>query len=139
MLITMTFKLSMRLEKLEIFNEELKQRNAAAAYYTDNINSDLQVPYTPKGYYSSWAQYSLVASSETERLDIMSRLSKVNIPSMVYYKLPLHMQQVFKNLGYSEGDFPFSEEISKRIFSIPMHPYLNRKQQDKIIKVLNNG
>ena len=99
----------------------------------------MQAQYIPKDYYSSWAQYSLVAKSESERLDIMSKLAKVNIPSMVYYKLPLHMQQVFKSLGYSKGDFPFSENVSKQIFSIPMHPYLNRSQQDKIIEVFNDG
>ena len=134
-----TFQAAIVLEKLKIFDEELEQRNIAAAYYTDNITSDLQVQFIPKDYESSWAQYSLVASSESERFDIMSRLSEENIPSMIYYKLPLHMQQVFKNLGCSEGDFPFSESISKRIFSIPMHPYLKRKQQDKIIEILNNG
>tara|TARA_B100000519_G_scaffold142933_1_gene123960 strand:+ start:1706 stop:2821 length:1116 start_codon:yes stop_codon:yes gene_type:complete len=134
-----TFQAAILLEKLEIFNEELKQRNTAADYYSDNINSELQVQYIPRDYNSSWAQYSLVAKSESERLDIMSRLTEVNIPSMVYYKLPLHMQKVFKSLGYSKGDFPFSEKISKQIFSIPMHPYLNNNQQDKIIEVLNNG
>ena len=45
---------------------------------------------------------------------------------MIYYKLPLHLQIVFKNLGYQKGDFPISEKISNQIFSIPMHPYLDK-------------
>jgi len=42
-----------------------------------------------------------------------------------------------KKLGYKKGDFPISENISNQIFSIPMHPYLDKEQQDKIIQVLN--
>ena len=57
---------------------------------------------------------------------------------MIYYKIPLHLQKCFNNLGYKLGDFPVSEDCSKRIFSIPMHPYLSRKNQDIIIEVLNN-
>ena len=67
----------------------------------------------------------------------MSILSDANIPSMIYYKLPLHLQSVMKNLGYKKGDFPISEKISKQIFSIPMHPYLNVRKQNKIIETLN--
>ena len=69
----------------------------------------------------------------------MSRLKESKIPSMVYYKIPLHLQKVFKALGYSKGDFPLSEKVSNEIFSIPMHPYLSRNQQDKIIEALNHG
>ena len=68
----------------------------------------------------------------------MSFLKDNSIPSMIYYKLPLHLQAVMKELGYSEGDFPISEKISKQIFSIPMHPYLTEDKQMKIIEVLNN-
>ena len=68
----------------------------------------------------------------------MSMLSKANIPSMIYYKLPLHLQTVMKHLGYKEGDFPVSESISNQIFSIPMHPYLDKDKQNRIIEVLND-
>ena len=133
-----TFQAAILLEKLDIFNDELTLRNLAANYYTENINSSLQKPFIPKEYSSSWAQYSLVAKSEYKRTKIMSVLKKSNIPSMIYYRIPLHLQRVFNNLGYAKGDFPMSEKISSKIFSIPMHPYLSRVQQDKIIEILNN-
>jgi len=63
---------------------------------------------------------------------------KKNIPIMIYYRLPLHMQGVFKKLGYSKGILHVSESISKKIFSIPMHPYLGINQQDAIIETLIN-
>ena len=44
---------------------------------------------------------------------------------MIYYTKPLHLQKALSNLGYKVGDFPVSEEASERIFSLPMHPYLD--------------
>ena len=134
-----TFQAAILLEKLLIFDEELKQRNKAARFYSKAIGSDFQKPIIPKDYSSSWAQYSILTASEKERFRIMSRLKEQNIPSMIYYRIPLHMQKVFDYLGYTKGDFPLSEKISSQIFSIPMHPYLKKKQQIKIIEVLNNG
>ena len=67
----------------------------------------------------------------------MSSLKQLNIPSMVYYKTPLHLQKVFKSLGYKKGDFPISERVSRQIFSIPMHPYLDIDDQNYIIEALN--
>ncbi len=132
-----TMQAAILLEKLSIFDDELKLRNKVADYYSNYISSGLIKPYTPKNYYSSWAQYSLLSQSESERTKIMSTLSNANIPSMIYYKLPLHLQAVFKKLGYEKGDFPISEKTARQIFSIPMHPYLDNEKQDRIIEVLN--
>ena len=132
-----TFQAAILLEKLSIFNDELKLRNKVAEYYSKNIHSNFIKPFVPKDYFSSWAQYSLLTKSETARSEIMAVLSDANIPSMIYYKLPLHLQKVMKNLKYKQGDFPISERISKQIFSIPMHPYLDKENQKRIIEVLN--
>ncbi len=133
-----TLQAAILLEKLSIFNDELKLRNKVADYYTNNISESFKKPFTPKEYYSSWAQYSLLSQSESDRSKIMTILSNKNIPSMIYYKLPLHLQTVMKRLGFKQGDFPISERISKQIFSVPMHPYLDRNQQNKIIEILNS-
>jgi len=134
-----TIQAAILLEKLSIFDCELKLRNDLADNYSKNISSNFIKPFTPKDYYSSWAQYSLIADSETSRNEIISNLANANIPSMVYYKIPLHLQTVFKSLEYKEGDFPIAEKTSKQIFSIPMHPYLNEKEQNIIIEVLNKN
>tara|TARA_Y100000741_G_scaffold241536_1_gene185047 strand:+ start:1117 stop:2232 length:1116 start_codon:yes stop_codon:yes gene_type:complete len=134
-----TFQAAILLEKLAIFEEELNQRNKTANFYSDHLSSSYQKPTIPKEYFSSWAQFSLLAKSDLDRMNIMSKLKKADIPSMVYYRLPLHIQNVFKGLGYKKGDFPLSEEVSSKIFSIPMHPYLGRDQQNKIIEILNHG
>ena len=70
---------------------------------------------------------------------LMKNLTDKKIPNVIYYRIPLHLQKVFKKLGHKKGAFPISEKIADQIFSIPMHPYLQKEQQDKIIKVLNNA
>ena len=56
---------------------------------------------------------------------------------MIYYKKPLHLQGVFADLKYKVGDFPISERLSKLIFSLPIHTYIKKSQQDEIISILN--
>ena len=133
-----TLQAAILLEKLAIFPEEIMKRNEIAKYYKSELPDFLKTPSLPAGYISSWAQYSILARSSEERDTIIELLKSDNIPAMIYYKLPLHLQEVFSNLGYEQGDFSISEECSKTIFSIPMHPYLNHRQQDSIIKALKS-
>ena len=132
-----TIQAAILLEKISIFNSELISRNKIADYYTENINSQFQKPYVPKKYFSSWAQYSILAKNEKHKNSIILSLKKSDVPVMVYYKIPLHLQKCFNQLNYKPGDFPISEDVSKRIFSLPMHPYLSEEDQDKIIGIIN--
>ena len=84
---------------------------------------------------SIWAQYSVLSD---QRQVLQEKLKAAGIPTAVYYPLPLHLQGAFTHLGYQPGDFPLSEKASKRIFSLPMHPYLEAAQQDVIIKSMKS-
>ena len=55
---------------------------------------------------------------------------------MIYYSKPLHLQKALSYLGYQVGDFPFSEQVSERIFSIPMHPYLDENEISVIVEAM---
>ena len=135
-----TIQAAILLEKFNIFKEyEIELRNAVSDYYKSNLTKRYKTPHIPEGYMSSWAQFSILASSSSERSQIMKNLTDKKIPNVIYYRIPLHLQKVFKKLGYNKGDFPISEKIADQIFSIPMHPYLQKEQQDKIIEVLNNA
>jgi dTDP-4-amino-4,6-dideoxygalactose transaminase len=63
---------------------------------------------------------------------ILSALKKAGIPTAVYYPKPLHLQGAYRYLGHTPGDFPVSEEIAGKIFSLPMHPYLTEEEQKSI-------
>ena len=51
---------------------------------------------------------------------------------MVYYPLPLHLQEAYRFLGHQEGDFPVAEECSQQVLSLPMHTELSQVQLEFI-------
>ena len=131
-----TIQAAVLLEKLEIFDDEVISRNKVAKRYSSNINESIKSPHIPDGYLSSWAQYSVILPEDLERQSVMNQLKSKDIPSMVYYQTPLHLQSVFNKLGYKIGHFPVSEDISNTILSLPMHPYLGSEQQNNVLDVI---
>lgn len=119
-----TIQAAVLLAKLTVFENEIEQRNSVARKYSSLLENSLKVPYVPNNYLSVWAQYSLLAESSAHRDDIMNYLKKHNIPTVIYYPKPLHLQTAFENLNYKKGDFSITEDVANRIFSLPMHPYL---------------
>ncbi|QTA88930.1 DegT/DnrJ/EryC1/StrS family aminotransferase [Desulfonema magnum] len=137
------------LAKLDIFPEETELRQQVAQRYTDGIRSYFPAddqgqallipPSLPDGMKSVWAQYSILAQDEQHRAAIQAKLGAAEIPTAIYYPRPLHLQPAFEYLGYKQGDFPISEDFSRRIFSLPMHPYLTREEQERIVEILAAG
>ncbi len=121
--------------KFDIFPQEIDLRNQVASKYTKLLApcSTLHAPCVPEGYKSAWAQYSVLSDRKEQ---IQSALKEKGIPTAVYYPKPLHLQTAFQYLEYREGDFPISEDSSRRIFSLPMHPYLRDEQIDRIVSVI---
>lgn len=130
-----TIQAAILLAKLTIFDDELGKRNEIANKYNSLLKDKVVVPQIPEGYTSSWAQYSIITKSEKHRQSIIEKLKYKGIPSAIYYPKPLHLQKVNEDLGYKAGDFPISEEISKRILSLPMHPYLRDEEIEEIASV----
>ena len=133
-----TIQAAILLVKLAAFDDELAARNRIAAQYTIGLKNVLKTPSVPDGLVSSWAQYSVIADDQKKRNMIRDTLKKAGVPTAVYYPLPLHLQQAFRDLGYQDGDFPVSEDISKRIFSLPMHPYIQDEAIEKITEVIQS-
>lgn len=134
-----TLQAAVLLVKLTVFEDELVNRQRVAAAYNQAIlegGLPLEVPSVPDGNSSAWAQYSILAESAAERAIMMARLEAAGVPTAIYYPKPLHLQQAFAYLGYGHGDFPVSEEIAGRVFSLPMHPYLDQATVVRIIGAL---
>ena len=128
-----TLQAAILLAKLEVFEEEIEKRQKVAARYSEGLKNVVQVPCIPEGYKSAWAQYSVLSDRKEE---LMKHLQKAGIPTAVYYPLPLHLQSAFAYVGYKTGSMPVSEEVSHKIFSLPMHPYLDESDQQRIINTL---
>jgi dTDP-4-amino-4,6-dideoxygalactose transaminase len=135
-----TLQSAILLAKFDIFPDEVDLRQRVSGKYTEllsTLSDKLSTPSVPIGYKSVWAQYSVLAKDEQDRSAIQAKLKDAEIPTAIYYPKPLHLQDAFSFLGYKEGEFPISESISKRIFSIPMHPYLQAEDQQRIAEILS--
>lgn len=136
-----TLQAAVLLSKFTLFPDEIGYRNQHADNYRDLLASaehELRLPIIPDGYLSAWAQYSILAKDSNHRDTIQKALSAAGIPSAIYYPKPLHQQSAFKYLNYKRGDFPVSEDCSDRIFSIPMHPYLEYDDQKRIADTIKS-
>ena len=130
-----TIQAAVLLEKLTIFDDELKLRNKVSKTYKKYFNNS---QYIPKNYHSAHALFSVTLGYYKKREKLIRRLNENKIPSVVYYKYPIHLMRGFQYLGYKEGDFPVSENLSQTIVSLPMHPYLSSLDIEKIVQVLNS-
>jgi len=125
-----TLQAAVLLAKFEIFPEEIELRQKVAAHYSSLItqNPKLKTQSVSPGCKSAWAQYSILAENRAQREALIDQLKAAGVPTAIYYPKPLHLQLAFTFLGYAPGSFPVSEDAATRIFSIPMHPYINSVQ-----------
>lgn len=130
-----TIQAAILLEKLAVFPEELINRNAVADSYATLLGEKFATPKVPAGYYSSWAQYTIV---DENRDKWMNALKDNGIPSVIYYGKCMHHQTAFADI--SQGAvLPVAESLASRVFSLPMHPYIQPQDiSEKIISVLRN-
>lgn len=132
-----TIQAAILLEKLQAFKDyELKDRNTVAAKYTKLLKNKFVTPLVPQGYESSWAQYTLILGDIKEREKVQEVLKANGIPSMVYYPITMHAQTAFKGYDFNLNDLTVSSSLAGRVLSIPMHPYLEDKDIEKICNVL---
>ena len=110
--------------------------------YTENRRS------ISHGYIEALKDTSLVMPTETDsgkhvfhlfilqsenREEIESKLKEKGIATGTYYKVPMHLQKAFNDLGYKKGDFPNAEYLSERTFAIPLFPEMNDEEREYII------
>ena len=117
----------------KIFNEEIDLRNSIASSYDSLITNELITkPKIADGHQSVYALYTI----QTEfRDELISFLNQDSIPSGIYYQIPLHKQLAFKDCV--ADNLELSEKLCERVLSIPMHPYLQLEEIEKITSVLN--
>jgi len=104
-------------------------RNKAADWYDEKLSGIRGITLPERSPFSThvFHQYTLKLSG-IDREGLMKHLDALDIPSMIYYPVPCHLQKAFQGLGYKKGDFPVSEDISDRVLSIPMHTELDEEQ-----------
>lgn len=123
--------LSVKLKEIDSWNS--KRREIVELYNKALQNSDL---VTPTAKDCNEHVYHMYILQSENREEVLAKLKEAGIATGVYYPVPLHLQKVYKNLGYKEGDMPVSEYLSHRTFAIPVYPELTKEQVDYIIQNL---
>jgi len=125
--------------KLDAFIEhELDDVNKVYKMYNEKLKNIIKTPIIPEGYISSFAQYTIKLKNKKERDSLKEYLFLNNIPSMIYYVKPLHEQQAFSNLTNIPNNLLVSKELTEKVLSLPMHPYLDCEGINLISDSINN-
>jgi dTDP-4-amino-4,6-dideoxygalactose transaminase len=115
--------------KLARLDEYAAKRRAAADFYDKAFANHPQLK-TPVRYAQSthvFHQYTLVTKN-VDRKALIEFLASREIPAMIYYPVPLHMQKAYLDPRYKPGDFPVTEHLCETVFSLPMHTELDHEQ-----------
>ncbi|MDZ7588484.1 MAG: DegT/DnrJ/EryC1/StrS aminotransferase family protein [Parasphingorhabdus sp.] len=123
-----TLQAAILLEKLAIYDDEIALRQTVANRYSDALADIIDVPYIPNDCRSVWAQYTVKTREGQDREAIMAALKAHDVPTVVYYPLPLHQQTAYREYPRDPAGLAASEALAQQVFSLPMHPYLADEQ-----------
>ncbi len=117
--------------KLKYFDKHIKARQEAARYYDEHLAEieELQIPARADFSTHTFHQYTITTGKRNE---LQRFLKSKEIPSMIYYPKPIHLQDGYQFLGYKKGDFPNAEMLSENVLSLPMHTELTEEQLEYI-------
>ena len=127
-----TMQAAILIEKLKIFPDEIDARNATARRYNEGLSDVAVVPAVPPGMTSVWAQYTIRVQGG-RRDALAAELKAERIPTAIYYPIPLHRQQAYKQYPVGKGGVAVSDQLADEVISLPMHAYLDAPTQDRII------
>ena len=124
--------------KLKAFADyELADINKVAKLYTEMFEgTDLVLPVIPDDYLSSWAQYTIRLPKGADRAALQAKLKESGIPSMIYYKKPMHKQGAFAGTYSAESDCPVTDEICDSVLSLPLDPYKTEDDVKAVVEAI---
>ena len=129
-----TIQAAVLLQKLAIFPDEIEARGRVAARYAEGLGDVVGVPRVIAGGVSVWAQYTIQTD---DRDGLAAHLRSQEIPTAVYYPVPLHRQGPYADYP-QPGGLPATEAAAERVIALPMHAYLQPDVQDRIISAIRN-
>ena len=133
-----TIQAAILMEKLEIFPDEIVARDRIAARYSAALDEMAIVPRIVAGATSVWAQYTLRLQGQ-DRDAVVTMLAAEGVPTAIYYPLPLHRQQAYRHFPVAGNGLPVSDRLARDVLSLPMHPYLDEADQDRVVAALRGA
>jgi UDP-2-acetamido-2-deoxy-ribo-hexuluronate aminotransferase len=115
--------------KLGLLDHYAAKRREAADFYDKAFagHPGLKIPERYAKSSHVFHQYTLVTKN-IDRKALLEYLASREIPAMIYYPVPLHMQKAYLDPRYKAGDFPVTEHLCNTVFSLPMHTELDHEQ-----------
>lgn len=115
--------------KLRHLDDYAAARNKAAAYYDKAFSNNPKIKTPARAANSThvFHQYTMLLNG-VDRTKLREHLASKDIPAMIYYPIPLHMQKAYKDDRYKEGAFPITEKLCANVISLPMHTELTDDQ-----------
>ena len=130
-----TLQCAVVLAKLERFDWEIEQRLLAGARYLALLNAipAVQQLAVRADRTCVWGQFTIQVKN---REAVLEKLKAAGIPTAVHYPVPLHQQPAYRDSCRISGQLENSEMVASRVCSLPMHPYIDLKTQERIVKAL---
>lgn len=117
--------------KLPYLDEWNSKRRKAAAIYSEKLkHTHLRLAQSINDVDEIFHLYVIRSS---KRSNLLEFLAEKGISTGIYYPVPLHLQKVYDNLGYRDGDLPVAEMLSKETFALPLFPELTEEEQNYIL------
>lgn len=122
--------------KLKYLKGYTQKRNEVAAFYDKALNEVdfLQVPFRAPYSTHVYHQYTLKIK-EGIRDAFKAYLDRNDVPTMIYYPVPLHLQNAYRKNDFPEGSFPVTEKLSKTVISLPVHTEMQLRDLEFIVDV----
>lgn len=130
-----TITAALALSQLKKINKIIKMRRKKAKYYNKKLSkfNEIKIPIELKDYYHVYQMYTIQLEDNKIREKLQHILTKARIMAKVYFE-PTHLKTFYrKEYNYKEGDLPETEEISKKVLTIPLYPTLTNKEIDYIV------
>ena len=127
-----TFQAAVLLQKLKVFDAELKSREEVASRYDAELDNYFGKQQILPNCKSARALYTITCE---DRDELMSYLKENGIPCGAYYPRPVNTQTAYAK--WNTRSLPVCEKLSKTVLSIPMTPYLEKEQLDYVIGCMN--
>ncbi|WP_097026007.1 DegT/DnrJ/EryC1/StrS family aminotransferase [Clostridium peptidivorans] len=120
--------------KLNYLNQWSSNRYERAQVYHELLkDTDIVVPFEDKNCKQVYHQYVIRCEKRDE---LAKYLNEKGIGNAIYYPIPVHLLEVYKSLGYKEGDLPVSDKACEKALALPMFPELTREQQEYVVNCI---
>ena len=126
--------LRVKLTKLDEWNE--RRTAIAHRYQTQLADAGMTLPFVPEWVEPAWHLYVV---QSPQRDDLLQKLGKAGIGTLIHYPIPPHLQQAYASAGYVKGQFPIAEQMARQLLSLPMGPHFTIGQQTTVISQIKSN